>query len=70
MNTYSIKTVDGGIYLIDGNSVKDIFSRIDGLRLFGDRWLETYVFVISNDMRNAEETHPVYVNIDQIVSIQ
>ena len=64
MNTYSIKTVDGGIYLIDGNSVKDIFSRIDGLRLVGKRWLETYLFDGEGEMFS------VYVSIDQIVSIQ
>ena len=64
MNTYSIKTVDGGIYLIDGNSVKDIFSRIDCLRLVGKRWLETYLFDGEGEMFS------VYVSIDQIVSIQ
>jgi len=64
MNTYSIKTIDGGIYLIDGNSVKDIFSRIDGLRLVGKRWLETYLFDGEGEMFS------VYVSIDQIVSIQ
>lgn len=64
MKTFSIKTVDGGLYLIDGNSVKDIFSRIDGLRLMGKRWLETYLF------NGDGEMFSVYVNIDQIVSIQ
>ena len=64
MNTYSIKTVDGGTYFIDGNSVKDIFSRIDGLRLVGKRWLETYLFNENGEMFS------VYVSIDQIVSIQ
>jgi hypothetical protein len=64
MQTFSIKTVDGGVYLIDGNSVKDIFSRIDGLRLMGKRWLETYLFNSNGEMFS------VYVNIDQIVSIQ
>ncbi len=64
MQTFSIKTVNGDIYLIDGSSVKDIFSRIDGLRLMGKRWLETYLF------NGDGEMFSVYVSIDQIVSIQ
>ncbi len=64
MNTFVIKTVDGSLYLIDGESVKEIFSKIDGLRLMGKRWLETYIIA------DLGEAQPVYVNIDQIVSIQ
>lgn len=65
MNTFVIRTVDGSLYLIDGESVKEIFSKIDGLRLMGKRWLETYIINIDNNT-----AQPVYVNIDQIVSIQ
>ena len=62
--TFTITTVDGKSSYIDGENIKDIFGKIDGLRLEGKRWLETYDFYL------ADQIHKIYVNIDHIVSVQ
>lgn len=62
--TFTITTVDGKSSFIDGENIKDIFGKIDGLRLEGKRWLETYDFYL------ADQIHKIYVNIDHIVSVQ
>ena len=62
--TFTITTVDGKSSFIDGENIKDIFGKIDGLRLEGKRWLETYDFYLD------DQVHKIYVNIDHIVSVQ
>lgn len=62
--TFTVTTVDGRKSFIDGNDIKDIFGKIDGLRLEGKRWLETYDFFL------ADQVHRIFINIDHIISIE
>lgn len=62
--TFTVTTVNGRKSFIDGDDIKDIFGKIDGLRLEGKRWLETYDFFL------ADQVHRIFINIDHIVSIE
>lgn len=62
--TFTVTMVNGRKSYIDGADIKDIFGKIDGLRLEGKRWLETYDFYF------ADQLHKIFVNIDQIVSVE
>lgn len=61
--TFTVTAVNGQKTYIYGSDIKDIFGKIDGLRLEGKRWLETFDFF-------EDTTHKIYVNIDHIVSIE
>lgn len=63
IKTFTVTTVDRRKTFINGYDIKDIFGKIDGLRLEGKRWLETYDFY-------EEVIHKIFVNIDHIVSIE
>lgn len=62
--TFTVTMVNGRKSYIDGTDIKDIFGKIDGLRLEGKRWLETYDFYL------GDQLHKIFVNIDHIVSIE
>lgn len=64
VTTFTVTTVDGRKSFINGNDIKDIFGKIDGLRLEGKRWLETYDFYL------ADQVHRIFINIDHIISIE
>ena len=62
--TFTITSVNGKQSYIDGKDIDAIFRKIDGLRLQGKRWLETYDFYLT------DQYHKIYVSIDHIVSIE
>ena len=64
VTTFTVTTVDGRKTFINGTDIKDIFHKIDGLRLEGKRWLETYDFFL------ADQVHRIFINIDHIISIE
>lgn len=63
MATFAVTMVNGRTSFIEGETIKDIFGTIDGLRLQGKRWLKTFDF-------ESEMMHDVFINIDHIVSIE
>lgn len=72
MNHFTVAMDNKEHHRIDGESIEEIFMRIDGLRLQGKRWLKAYdsdpvrARVLGNDNANWD----VYLNIDHIVSIE
>jgi hypothetical protein len=64
MNKFTVTMDNKEQHCIDGESIEDIFMRIDGLRLQGKRWLKVYDYV------GEDGNWDVYVNIDHIVSIE
>lgn len=66
INIFTVTMVNGRTSFVDGDSIKDVFYMIDGLRLQGKRWLKTYDF----DSDTGGELHEIFINIDHIVSIE
>lgn len=71
MNRFSITMNNKERHCIDGESIEDIFMRIDGLRLQGKRWLKVYDYDPDRARVLGDDGNwNVYVNIDHIVSIE
>ena len=67
IETFALHMVDGTTFWVEGESIDDVFRKIDGLRLQGKRWLK--VINMNNWLQELEDESS-YVNIDYIVSIK